>query len=218
MRALIVGISGVMGRATALLSGKNDFYAVAGCDEKIPITCADNVDLDVIIEFATAQATPVTLKYAAARAIPAVIGTTGHTDVQCAAISDAAKTIPVFYDSNFSLGMAALAAAAVKVSAFFPECRAAIIETHRVGKKDAPGGSAKKLRSALGGNADIFSVRTGDEKGRHDIVFALDGQTVVLTHHVLSRSVFARGAVEAARFTIGKAAGIYTMEDIVRVN
>ena len=85
MRALIVGISGVMGRTTALLSGKNDFYAVAGCDEKIPITCADNVDLDVIIEFATAQATPVTLKYAAARAVPAVIGTTGHTDVQCAA-------------------------------------------------------------------------------------------------------------------------------------
>lgn len=215
MRALIVGISGVMGRVMQRLAGQNDFYIVAGCDSKTGISALGQVDCDVVIEFAAPSATHDTLAYAVKNRIPAVIATTGHSQPQTKEIYAAAKEIPVFFDSNFSLGAAALAAAAKTVKKLLPSADVAIVETHRAGKKDTPGGTAKKLKAFLGNDADIFSVRLGDERGRHDVIFSLPDQTLVLTHKALSREAFARGAITAARYVLDKGAGLYTMENIL---
>ena len=124
MRALIVGISGVMGRVMQRLAGQNDFYIVAGCDSKTGISALRQVDCDVVIEFAAPGATHDTLAYAVKNRIPAVIATTGHSQPQTKEIYAAAKEIPVFFDSNFSLGAAALAAAAKTVKKLLQKRRA----------------------------------------------------------------------------------------------
>lgn len=208
MRAVIVGASGNMGREMLSLSGREDFFVCGGFDERTPIGSAERLVADVIVEFAKAEATEKTLDYAVRRSLPVVIGTTGHTDAQREKIVAASREIAVFYASNFSVGMAATVAAAKRLSEFMPSAEITIVETHRKGKTDCPGGSAKNLRAELGNKAEIFSVRRGDVKGVHEVIFTLPDQTVTLTHEALSRNIFALGAVESREVYRATKAGI----------
>jgi 4-hydroxy-tetrahydrodipicolinate reductase len=102
--------------------------------------------------------------------------------------------------------------------------RADMIEHHHAGKKDAPSGSAlvlaDTLRSVgwagpLGDGVRIQSIRAGTEPGTHEVLLSGSGETVELTHRVHDRSVFARGALRAARFLRGRAPGRYGMDDLL---
>lgn len=218
MRAVIVGASGVMGREMLLLSGKNDFFVCGGFDERTPVETAEDLSADVVIEFAAASATEKTLLYALRYNLPAVIGTTGHSASQLKNIARAAEKIPVFYAANFSLGMAALIPAAKSLAGFMPGAEITVIETHRRGKTDCPGGSAKLIGEALSGRAEIVSVRRGDVKGKHEIIFTLEDQTVTLSHEAVSRGAFTSGAVAAAKYLMNKKPGLYGMEDLINDN
>ncbi len=213
MRAAIVGISGVLGSETAKLGG-GDFTVTAGFDERNPILNAKNADFDVIIEFATPEATVDTLAFAKKHGVPVVIGTTGHDEKGRAAIRAAAEKIPVMYASNFSLGAYALGKAAVRVKSLLPSAEVTVVETHRKGKKDAPGGTAKDIAAVLNCE-DVFSIRRGDVVGIHEIIFDLGGgQTLTLRHDAGSRRAFSEGAIFAARKLMSLPAGLYGADDI----
>ncbi len=190
---------------------------------------------DCIIDFSTHSATVGMLEYAISRGIPTVIATTGHTSEELAAIDEAAKSIPVFFASNMSVGVAVLIELAKKAAAAFPNADIEIIETHHRHKLDAPSGTAKTIFDAIRsvrqrayakygrhGNEKrgsdeigIHAVRTAAVVGRHEVIIATDSETITLTHEAHNRALFADGALAAAHFIEGKSAGLYAMTDML---
>ena len=93
---------------------------------------------------------------------------------------------------------------------------AEIAEAHHIHKKDAPSGTALMLGKALGRDVPMHSFRLGGLPGDHEALFGNEGETLSVRHHAISRSVFAIGAVRAARFALAKEKGLFTFEDVVR--
>ena len=211
MRAAVVGISGKVGGELARLN-RADFQVVCGFDESKPLTDCKTPDFDVIIEFAAPEATEKTLDFALEHGIPVVIGTTGHSELQLEKIEKAAKRIAVALAPNYSVGAFALKKAAVLLAETLPKCEKTLIETHRTGKRDAPGGTAKQLSAAVGGAVTV-SVRRGDQAGIHELIFDMENESVTLVHRAESRRVFALGAVKAAEKLVCFAPGLYGAED-----
>ncbi len=193
---------------------------------------------DVIIDFSHHTALPSVLDYAKEHNLPAVIATTGHDEDECAYIEAASTVIPVFYSRNMSLGinlMIALAkkAASVLGTSFDIE----IVEEHHSKKLDAPSGTALMLADAIRDTLDskteyiydrhlerreraqgeigIHSVRAGSIVGEHEVIFAGKDEVVRIHHSAFSRDVFAKGALSAANYLIGKSAGYYNMENML---
>jgi 4-hydroxy-tetrahydrodipicolinate reductase len=98
---------------------------------------------------------------------------------------------------------------------FSPE----IIETHHKMKKDAPSGTAKTLadvlKTAQKKEIPIQSIREGDVVGEHTVIFTGPGERLELTHRAANREIFARGALRAAHWIMGKPPGLYTMQDVL---
>ncbi|MEK7315821.1 MAG: dihydrodipicolinate reductase C-terminal domain-containing protein, partial [Candidatus Eisenbacteria bacterium] len=126
---------------------------------------------------------------------------------------------------NLSLGVAV---ARRWLALLPPAARAAyvadIVEHHHAGKKDAPSGTALDLAAALGpiggmhrkgGAVATHAIRAGTVPGTHRVILSGDGETLELVHTVTDRSVFARGALRAARFVHGRAPGLYTVDDLI---
>lgn len=141
---------------------------------------------------------------------PIVIGTTGHLNF--APIEEAAKKLPIFYSANFSLGIAILNKLARFTQKHFPS-DIDIIETHRAGKKDAPSGTALELAKHLP-KAKLHSIRSGNIIGEHTLIFNNEEERITLSHEAHSREAFARGALAAAHFLLGKPAGLYGMDNL----
>ena len=195
-------------------------------------------DCDVIIDFSHHTATEGLLNYAINKNLPIVLATTGHTAEETEAIKKASKIIPVFYSRNMSLGINLLIALAKKACASLGEdFDIEIIEKHHNQKLDAPSGTALMIADALKETRNceteyvynrqplhqkrsnteigIHAVRGGTIVGEHEVLFAGKDETVTLSHSASSRNVFAEGALRAARFMVGKPAGLYNMNDIV---
>ena len=196
---------------------------------------------DVAVDFSLAGATPEVLAAATNARVPLVCGVTGLGDEEMRQLERAAKSIPLLYDRNMSLGITVLKdlveRAAPRLSGSFV---AEIDETHHVHKKDAPSGTAialgETLARSLGRNfADVyryepdgneqrrtredivFSVtRRGEVAGEHTVRFRSEAESLELTHKVSGRRVFAQGALQAARWLEGKAPGRYRMSDLLR--
>jgi 4-hydroxy-tetrahydrodipicolinate reductase len=180
------------------------------------------VKSDVSIDFSHADAIGEICRAAERHRQALVIGTTGHSAEQRRTIERIAKVVPIVFASNFSVGVNVLfwltrRAAELLGSEFRPE----ITETHHQMKKDAPSGTAKTLaeilKSVRGTNLDIpiRSIREGDVVGEHTIHFRGPGDNLELTHSASSREIFARGALVAAEWVVGKPAGLYTMQDVL---
>jgi 4-hydroxy-tetrahydrodipicolinate reductase len=153
---------------------------------------------------------------------PLVIGTTGHSAEQRSVIEKTAEFLPVVFASNFSVGVNALFALTKRAGDIFgDEFRAEIVETHHRMKKDAPSGSAKTLAEILSkaqnitDQVPIQSIREGDVVGEHTVIFSGPGERLELTHRARSREIFARGALRAAEWVIGKPPGLYAMQDVL---
>jgi 4-hydroxy-tetrahydrodipicolinate reductase len=187
-----------------------------------------------------------TIEYVLARCVEKnkslVIGTTGHTDSQTAAIQHAAQQIPIVHAPNFSVGVNTLFWLARKATEILgPSFDLEVVEMHHRLKKDAPSGTAKRLAEILAegrglsynddtrhGRSGIVGERTpneigvhalrgGDVVGDHTVIFAAQGERVELTHKASSRDTFAQGALRAALWLRCKPAGLYDMQDVLQL-
>ncbi len=240
---LLNGACGRMGAEVIRLAADKDGYNIAA---KVDLyaqnaDCFTDINdcteaVDIIIDFSNHSATEKLLGYAVQKNLPVIIATTGQTDDELNMIRKAAEKIPVFHSANMSLGVALLVELAVKAAAVMPDADIEIVETHHNRKLDAPSGTALMLANALkavregsflniGRNGiakrdkneiGISSIRRGNIVGTHEVILCTDNQTIAIKHEAHSRSLFAEGALSAAAFLVGKPAGLYDMNSIVR--
>lgn len=238
MKAIVCGANGAMGKLIREILGDEAVGCVSLDGENgVPKTFAQlgQVEADVVIDFSHHSAVADVLNYAKKIGCSAVVGTTGHTPEEKQLIETAAKEMPVFFSGNMSLGVAVLCKLAKEAAAFFPEADIEIVEVHHNRKVDAPSGTAKMLfeavkearpelvehcgRSGEGkrqkDEVGISSLRMGNVVGIHEVHICTGNQTLTLRHEALSRGMLAEGAVDAARFMVGKTAGMYTMKEML---
>ena len=221
-RVLLIGAAGRMGKTVVALA-RNDrqIDIVAQCD------LGDSIELamencDVAIDFSHADAITEVCRAALHHRRPLVIGTTGHSQEQRRTVEEAARSVAIVFASNFSVGVNVLFWLTGKaVELLGSDFDAEIIETHHKMKKDAPSGTAKTLAETLkaaqktGHEIAIQSIREGDVVGEHTVIFSGPGERLELTHRAANREIFARGAVRAAKWIVGKPAGLYSMHDVL---
>ena len=206
------------------------FESVGQCD----------VDVDVVIDFSNAGAVDGLLDYCVEKNLPVVLCTTGLSDEQLEKVQKKAEKVPVLKSANMSLGVNLLLkllkdAAKVLGNAGYD---IELVERHHNQKVDAPSGTALALadsiNEALGGayhyvydrsqvrqkrdsrEIGISAVRGGTIVGEHEVIFAGTDEVIEFKHTAYSRNVFAKGAVEAAKFLKGKTPGMYDMGDVIQ--
>ena len=196
----------------------------------------------VVIDFTPPAASDALAQVAAGRGGPAlVIGSTGASPEQIDAIEAASKAIPIVFAGNYSLGvnmlmgLVAQAARALNADSYDIE----VTEAHHKRKVDAPSGTALMLgeaaargrQVALGdvaqrvrdgitgarptGEIGFSVIRGGGIIGEHSVIFAAEDEILTLSHSARDRGLFARGAVEAARWVAGQPPGLYDMQDVL---
>lgn len=238
MRAVICGANGAMG---TLLCGilKGEVVGRVSIDGTNGAARTfdelGTLDADMVIDFSHHSAISAVLDYAKKIRAAAVIGTTGHTEEEKALIFAAAKEIPVFYSGNMSLGIAVLCRLAKDAARYFPDADIEIVEAHHNRKVDAPSGTALMLLGAIkevrpnawancGRSGEgkrtkeeigISALRMGSVVGMHEVILHTGTQQLTLRHEAVTRAMLADGAVDAARFLLGKPAGLYNMESIL---
>jgi 4-hydroxy-tetrahydrodipicolinate reductase len=227
-----------LGRDLGELAGVGTLGLAAGHDALALFRASD-----VVVDFSAPAASAGHAKIAAATGKALVIGTTGLDAGQLDALKTAAKKAPILHAPNMSVGVTLLlqlvrAAAAELGEDYDIE----ILEMHHRHKVDAPSGTALALgrAAASGRKVDLakqtaaarvgvtgprrpgeigFAVlRGGDEIGFHRVLFAGPGEVIELSHRATSRRVFARGAVRAAQWLVGRKPGLYAMADVLARN
>ena len=222
VRVLLVGAAGRMGKTVFdLARDDQEIEIVARCDLDDPIEPAMK-NCDVAIDFSNANAIGEICRAALQHAKSLVIGTTGHSPQQRRIIEETAHSVPVAFASNFSVGVNVLFSLKHKAAELFgSDFRAEIVETHHKMKKDAPSGTAKTLAEIMeaGRKSEskipIQSIREGDIVGEHSVIFSGPAERLELTHRAVSRETFARGALRAAKWTVHKPPGLYSMQDVL---
>lgn len=185
------------------------------------------VGVDVVVDFSTVSAVPGVARAAVACGAALASGVTGLDETARDALHEAGRHIPVLHADNFSLGVAVLKELAMLArERLGPAFDIEIGEVHHRGKRDAPSGTARMLGRALGdenaairtgardGNGIGYSVRRGGNViGEHTVSFLGPHERLELTHRADDRSLFASGALAAARWLVGRRAGFYRLED-----
>ena len=200
---------------------------------------ACTVGADVIVDFASAKAVDGLLEYCERTKMPVVLCTTGLTEEQLLKAAKVGETAAVLRSANMSLGVNTLLklvqdAAKVLAGAGFD---IEIVEKHHNQKVDAPSGTALALADSINEAMDhsyhykydrtakrekrdareigIQAVRGGSIVGEHDVIFAGRDEVVTFSHTAYSKAIFAKGAIEAAKFLAGRKAGMYDMADVI---
>lgn len=199
-----------------------------------------DVEADVIIDFSNAAAADELLAYCEKKQMPVVLCTTGLSEEQLAKIPEAAKKTAILKSANMSLGinlLMKLLKEATKVLApagYDME----IVEKHHNQKLDAPSGTAIALADSMNEAMDeayhyvydrsqerkkrdakeigISAVRGGTIVGEHEVLFAGTDEVIEFKHTAYSKTIFGKGAVEAAKFLAGRPAGLYDMSDVIQ--
>jgi 4-hydroxy-tetrahydrodipicolinate reductase len=206
------------------------FEEIAQCD----------VDVDVVIDFSNAGAVDELLDYCVKKSLPVVLCTTGLSDEQLKKVDECSEKIAVLKSANMSMGINLLlkllkdAAKVLAPAGYDIE----LVEKHHNQKLDAPSGTALALadsiNEAMGNEYEyvydrsqvrkkrdakeigISAVRAGTIVGEHEVIFAGTDEVIEFKHTAYSRSVFAKGAVEAGKFLAGQPAGMYDMGDVIQ--
>ena len=239
MKAILCGANGAMGKLIDGILGSEVAARVSLDGENGVARTFDELapnDADIIIDFSHHTAIADVVAYAKAHNCSLVVGTTGHTVEEKALIQEAAKELPVFFSGNMSLGIAVLCRLAKEAAKWFPEADIEIVEVHHNRKVDAPSGTAHMLFNAIkearpqavencGRSGEgkrtrdeigISSLRLGTVVGVHEVHIHTGTQILTLRHEAVTRAMLADGAVDAARFMVGKDAGLYTMENMLQ--
>ncbi|MDD5449215.1 MAG: 4-hydroxy-tetrahydrodipicolinate reductase [Candidatus Omnitrophica bacterium] len=221
IKICVSGSKGKMGSRIIALSREDGRFKLTGGfdigDAAEPLI----KECDCLIEFTTPAATAEHLLLCVKYKKPAVIGTTGLSEKQLAAIKAASAKIPIVFSSNMSIGVNVLfglvqTAAAALADGYNPRIK----EAHHVHKKDAPSGTAKELariiKEAAGAREiPIDSIREDEIIGDHTVIFEGPGDRIELSHSAKTRDILVKGALEAAGFIAGKRPGLYTMRDVM---
>ena len=241
MKLTVTGRNGRMGQQVlAAIEAEENATAHSTHDVGEDLAAALS-DTEAVIDFTLPALTAELLAKAVSSNIALIIGTTGHSDEQRAAIAEAAKSIPIVYASNYSTGVNLLfhltrkAAAILGNDAFDIE----VTEMHHRHKVDAPSGTARTLLEILNEETNtsyendvthgrvgepgprpnkeigMHTLRGGDVVGDHTVMFAAEGERFELTHKASSRMTFASGAVRAALWLKDQPAGLYDMQDVL---
>ena len=199
-----------------------------------------DVDVDVVIDFSNAGAVDELLDYCVKKSLPVVLCTTGLSDEQLKKVDECSEKIAVLKSANMSMGINLLlkllkdAAKVLAPAGYDIE----LVEKHHNQKLDAPSGTALALadsiNEAMGNEYEyvydrsqvrkkrdakeigISAVRAGTIVGEHEVIFAGTDEVIEFKHTAYSRSVFAKGAVEAGKFLAGQPAGMYDMRDVIQ--
>lgn len=216
----VVGVSGRMGQEIVKVIEANSrcelFYPFHR-DEKWDSKKAAKVD--VWIDFSSPEALKDVLKRAAEHKTPVVCGTTGFSKKEKDLLSQYAKKIPVLWSSNMSLGVAVLNEALKSLSAI-SHFDFQIEELHHNRKKDKPSGTAITLQENLEKAVqkklpEPVAIRGGGIFGVHKIYSMSDEEVLVFEHTALNRTVFAKGAVQAAEWLVKQKPGLYQIRDVL---
>jgi 4-hydroxy-tetrahydrodipicolinate reductase len=193
---------------------------------------------DVLVDFSARDALQRSLDRALSGDIPILVGTTGLDESADKRIAEAAEQVAVLRAANTSLGVNLLAELVERAARVLgPDWDIEIAETHHRSKTDAPSGTALMLADAAArgrgrpmkaergrdgtglkrepGAIGFASLRGGTVAGEHDILFLGPEERLILSHRAETRVIFARGALAAARFLVGKPAGLYSMRDVI---
>ncbi len=261
-KLVVVGAGGRVGRRIIALAAESGRFEIAGAVENAnhPDIGKDagqlagierlNVALgeswpagaEIAIDFSLPEAADSTIGNCLANGVSLVMGTTGLSPGQQEVIQAAAKTIPIVYATNMSVGMNVLFALVGKAAAMLgAEYDIEIIEQHHRFKKDAPSGSAltlaQRICDATGrtcpdslihgrsgkealrqkGEIGMHAVRAGDITGIHSVVYGTLGETITLNHTAHTRDTFVHGALRAAEWLIGKPPALYAMADVLGI-
>ena len=205
------------------------FASISECD----------VDADVIIDFSTANAIDELLDFCEAKEMAIVLCTTGLSEEQLARVSQVSQSTAVLKSANMSLGINTLMELLRKAALVFAPAGfdMEIVEKHHNLKVDAPSGTALALADSMNDALEnaytykydrsqervrrdkheigIAAVRGGTIVGEHEVIFAGQDEVIEFKHTAYSKAVFAKGAVEAAKFLHGKPAGYYDMADVI---
>lgn len=196
--------------------------------------------VDVVIDFSNAGAVDELLDYCVKKSLPVVLCTTGLSDEQLKKVDECSEKIAVLKSANMSMGINLLlkllkdAAKVLAPAGYDIE----LVEKHHNQKLDAPSGTALALadsiNEAMGNEYEyvydrsqvrkkrdakeigISAVRAGTIVGEHEVIFAGTDEVIEFKHTAYSRSVFAKGAVEAGKFLAGQPAGMYDMGDVIQ--
>lgn len=245
IKVIISGCCGKMGRRIiALILKDNDFRLVGATENngspavgqklsrvlgnpilnlEVKSNTEDLKEADLLIDFTTPSATSEHLSAAIKFKKPVVIGTTGLDLEQTKKIETAAKEIPIVFSPNMSVGVNVLFRlvkdAAEKLS---NDYKIDIIEAHHVHKKDAPSGTAKHLAAIIKGvparrqeHVKIESIREDEIIGDHQVHFSSPRDVITIKHKARTRDIFAQGALEAAKFIVKQASGLYSMQNVI---
>ena len=226
IRLTLIAPNGRMGRAIADAAEADGGFTI------------DADHGDVIVDFSAPAALQASLDRAVSAGVPILIGTTGLDDLAANRIEIASREVAVLRAANTSLGIAVLSDLVERAASMLgTDWDIEIVEMHHRMKADAPSGTALALGDAAargrGGKATeerfrlgtgltrepgaigYAALRGGTVPGDHDVVFAGSDERVILSHRAESRTIFARGALAAARFLHGKPAGLYSMRDVI---
>lgn len=265
VKILVAGCAGRMGKRIATLIVQNKNVLLAGGFEREASPCVGKdigeligeakqgiavaarlediiADAEVVIDFTSPEATLENVKTVVQAGKKIVIGTTGLSPEQEEQLAHAAKTIPIVFAPNMSLGVNLLFKLSRMVAELLNEdYDIEIVEAHHRHKKDAPSGTARELakqvaagrkidlktmaeygREGLCGARDrgkigIHAIRGGDVVGDHTVSFMAEGERLELTHKASSRDAFAKGALVAAQFLADKKSGLYSMQDVLGI-
>lgn len=221
---LLVG-RGRMGQLVQALAPDYGLRVAGVVDRAMADRPQDWPPAEVAIDFSLAEAVPRTVQHLAARGTNIVLGTTGWQAHEPAVRAEVERRrIGVVAAPNFAIGVnlfTALVERAAELMAGNPAFGAWIHELHHATKRDAPSGTALALEAALRGRGylhaiDVSSTRAGSIPGTHTVGFDAPAETITLTHAARDRSVFARGALEAARWVRGRQ-GWFTMRDVLGI-
>lgn len=205
------------------------FTDISSCD----------VEADVIVDFAAAVAVDKLLKYAEDKSIPVVLCTTGLSPDQLSKVAFVSEKVAILKSANMSLGINTIMKLLKDAIGVFGPAGydVEIVEKHHNLKVDAPSGTALALADSINEASNnqyeyiydrsqtrnkrdkkelgISAVRGGTIVGEHEVIFAGIDEVIEIKHTAYSKSVFAKGAVEAAKFLAGKPAGMYNMSDVI---
>jgi 4-hydroxy-tetrahydrodipicolinate reductase len=235
----IIGSAGRMGQAIAQAIADAGDTLAGGVDKDGDVAALAAVS-DVLVDFSSPAALEGNLDAAVAAQVPVVIGTTGLEERHHVLIDLAAQTIPVLQTGNTSLGVTLLAHLVREAAGRLGEdWDIEIVETHHRMKVDAPSGTALLLGQAAAeargvdlahdsergrdgitgkrgtGTIGFAALRGGSVAGDHSVLFLGDGERVTLSHLAENRTIFAKGAVRACQWLIGKPVGRYTMPEVL---